>query len=291
MAMLKLGQARTAIFRAAILLGALTAGLDVALAAESASYPDLRGQWIGILRRVQGLAGQPSFDPSKPWGRGQDAPLTPEYEAILDANLKAQTQGGLGNTTGALCLGFGMPIITYGFEPMEFVVTPEVTYVLIDWVEHTRRIYTDGRDWPAEIEPTMSGYSIGRWIDEDHDGRYDILEVETRGFKGPRYYDAAGVPLHHDNESIFKERIYVDRNDKNILHNEITVYDHALTRPWTVVRDLRRIPNPRPNWQEFNCAAGNPYVAIGNETYFLSSDGLLMPMRKGQPAPDLRHFK
>ncbi len=66
---------------------------------------------------------------------------------------------------------------------MEFVVTSDITCVLIDWVEHTRRFYTDGRDWPAEIEPTMSGYSIGRWIDEDNDGRYDILEVETRGFR------------------------------------------------------------------------------------------------------------
>jgi hypothetical protein len=179
------------------LLVTFTAELNIAAAVESSSHPDLRGQWIGILRRVPGLPGQPSFDPAKPWGRGQEAPLTPEYQAILDANLKAQTQGALGNTTGALCLGFGMPIITYGFEPMEFVVTPEITYVLIDWVEHTRRIYTDGRDWPAEIEPTMPGYSIGRWVDDDNDGHYDVLEVETRGFKGPRYYDAAGVPLRH----------------------------------------------------------------------------------------------
>ena len=289
--MLKKCWSDTIVLRTAILLVAFTAELNIAAAVESSSHPDLRGQWIGILRRVPGLPGQPSFDPAKPWGRGQEAPLTPEYQAILDANLKAQTQGALGNTTGALCLGFGMPIITYGFEPMEFVVTPEITYVLIDWVEHTRRIYTDGRDWPAEIEPTMSGYSIGRWIDDDNDGHYDVLEVETRGFKGPRYYDAAGVPLHHDNQSIFKERIYLDRNDKNILHNEVTVYDHALTRPWTVVRDLRRNSNPRPKWQEFNCAESNPYVAIGSETYFLSADGSLMPMRKGQPAPDLRHFK
>jgi hypothetical protein len=184
-----------------------------------------------------------------------------------------------------------MPLITYGFEPQEFIVTPETTYVLINWVEHNRRIYTDGRDWPDEIEPTLTGYSIGRWIDEDGDGRYDVLEVETRGFKGPRHYDASGLPLHHDNQSIFKERIYLDKADKNLLHNEITVYDNALTRPWTVIRDLRRNPNPRPQWREFICAENNAYVTIDKETYFLSGDGLLMPMRKGQPPPDLRYFK
>jgi hypothetical protein len=279
-------------FKAALSLAAMVICIDPVAAADEGKYPDLRGQWTGILRRVQGLPGQPSFDPSKPWGRGQDAPLTPEYEAVLEANIKAQTQGAPGNTTGPGCLGFGMPVITYGFEPMEFIITPEVTYVLINWIEHTRRIYTDGRDWPADIEPTMVGYSIGRWIDEDSDGRYHVLEVETRGpFRGPRYYDPAGLPLHHDNQSIFKERIYLDKTDKNILHNEVTVYDQALTRPWSMTRDLRRSPNSRPEWKEFNCAQNNPYVAIGKETYFLSADDLLMPMRKGQPTPDLRYFK
>jgi hypothetical protein len=184
-----------------------------------------------------------------------------------------------------------MPVIMYGVEPLEFVVTPETTYVLVNWVDHGRRISTDGRDWPQEIEPTLAGYSIGQWVDIDGDGRYDVLEVETRGFHGPRHYDAAGLPMHHDNQSVFKERIYLDKADKNILHDEITVIDHALTRPWTVTRDFRRSPDPRPTWREFICAAGNLHVTIGKENYFLSGDGLLMPARKNQAPPDLRYFK
>jgi hypothetical protein len=32
---------------------------------------------------------------------------------------------------------------------------------------------------------------IGKWIDQDGDGVYDVLDVETRGpFKGTRAYDA-----------------------------------------------------------------------------------------------------
>jgi hypothetical protein len=275
---------------AALLVMALATAPNTATAGDEAKYPDLRGQWLGVLRTRPGLPGQPSFDASKPWGKGQEAPLTAEYQAILEENLKSQKEGSMFDWLGATCLGFGMPLIAYGFEPQEFIVTPETTYILINWVEHNRRIYTDGRDWPTAIEPTLTGYSIGRWIDEDGDGRYDVLEVETRGFKGPRHYDAAGLPLHHDNQSVFKERIYLDKNDKNVMHNEITVYDHALTRPWTVTRDLRRNPNPRPAWREFICTENNPYVSIGKETYYLSADGMLMPMRKGQPAPDLRYF-
>ena len=32
-------------------------------------------------------------------------------------------------------------------------------------------------------------------------------------------------------------------------------------------------------------------VAIGKDAYFLSSEGMLMPVRKNQPPPDLRYFK
>src|SRR5258707_14937557 len=99
-----------------------------------------------------------------------------------------------------------MPNMMMAFGALEFVVTPETTYILIAWHDHLRRIFTDGRDWPKEIDPSYSGYSIGRWVDEDGDGRFDVLEVETRGFKGPRAYDETGLPLHFDNQSIFKER-------------------------------------------------------------------------------------
>jgi len=276
----------------ASLAGALVLTAGVATANEDGKYPDLRGQWRGVLRTVTVFKGQPSFDPSKSWGTFQEAPLTPEYQAIMEASIKDQEEGGFGNHRGGSCLGFGMPIIAYGFEPQEFIVTPDTTYILVNWVEHTRRIFTDGREWPVDSEPTLTGYSIGRWIDHDSDGHYDVLEVETRGpFKGPRDYDATGLPLHRDNQSIFKERIYLDKADKDLMHNEITVIDHALTRPWTITRDYRRNQNPRPNWNEFICAENNPYVTIENETYFLSGDGLLMPAKKGQRPPDLRFFK
>jgi len=32
-------------------------------------------------------------------------------------------------------------------------------------------------------------------------------------------------------------------------------------------------------------------MKIGNETYYKSSEGRLMPTRKDQPPPDLRYFK
>src|SRR3977135_1497840 len=232
------------------------------------------------LNHISPAGGQPSFDQTKPWGHGQQAPLTPEYQKVFEESLADQASGGEGLffDHAVRCMPGGMPLMTIAFTPLEFIVTPEITYVLTGNVEPNRRIYTDGRAWPTDLLPTYAGYSIGKWIDEDGDGIYDVLEVETRGpFKGPRVYDATGLPLHFDNQSTFKERFHLDKNDPNLPHEEITVFDHALTRPWSVDKTYRRNPNPYPNWSRSSCAEGTNHVVIGTDVYFLSGDGFLMP--------------
>ena len=97
--------------------------------------------------------------------------------------------------------------------------------------------------------------------------------------------------MHFDNESTFKEKIYLEKNNPNVLHDEITVFDHALTRPWSVDKKYLRRPNPYPDWIEAYCTEGTALVAIGREIYYLSADGMLMPGRKDQQPPDLRYFK
>jgi hypothetical protein len=260
-------------------------------AQEQSKYPDWKGQWRDMLPR--GIAGQSvRFDQTKPYGRGQDAPLTEEYRKVHEASMAEQAEGGVGNWPGTTCRPNGMPRMM-AVAQFEYIITPETTYILIGSDQrYYRRIYTDGRPWPEAIEPTHAGYSIGQWRDEDGSGRFNVLEVETRGpFKGPRAYDATGLPLAFDNQSVFKERFYLDKSDPNILHDMITVIDHALTRPWTVDKRYRRNPNPRPTWREDYCIEGNQDVVVGKEHYFLSADGLLMPVGKNQAPPDLRYFK
>jgi hypothetical protein len=263
---------------------ALLVTIPGAQAFDESKYPDWAGKW----RRAEG--GPPRYDPSKPRGRGQEPPLTPEYQAIFEESLAAQATGGQGNDTTYTCLPVGMPRqATSGF-PIELIITARTTYFLYESsFSTTRRIHTDGRDWPENEEPTFAGYSIGKWIDTDGDGRYDTLEVETRNMKGPRAFDNSGIPLHKDNETVVKERIFGDEADPDALHNELTTFDKALTRPWTVMKNYRHVHNP--TWPEDNCSENNNHVEIAKEGYFLSADGLLMPTRKDQPPPDLRYFK
>jgi hypothetical protein len=273
---------------AAIVVMMLALSAGGACAAEDVKYPDWTGQWSRFAVK---LPTQPSHDQTKPWGFGQEAPLTPEYEAVLRNSIADQANGGLGNFPTTLGRPAGMPHMMMAFQPLEFVITPELTYILIASYDHYRRVFTDGRDFPTQAEPTFAGYSIGKWVDEDGDGTYDVLLVETRGFKGPRAYDEAGLPLHFDNESIFLERIYRDKADPKIMHDEITTIDHALTRPWVVDKKYVLNEEQFPIWPEYYIAEGNAQVVIGKENYFLSSEGLLMPTKKNQAAPDLRYFK
>src|SRR6266446_1573283 len=176
------------------LTAALLAAFTAAHAAEEAKYPDLRGQWNTLSPRG-------SFDPDKPPGRATLAPLTQEYKAIYEANVAEQLAGGHGTEPSYQCLPPGMPRAMIAYESMEVVVTPETTYILIDHIHDHRRIFTDGRTFPAnydDIEPSYRGYSIGKWVDVGNTGTYNVLEVETRGFKGQRSYDTSGLPLHAD---------------------------------------------------------------------------------------------
>jgi hypothetical protein len=262
------------------LAAALTLTLGGASAFDDAKHPNLKGQWTRF-------AGGGQWDPTKPPGRGQQAPLTEEYVAVMEAGIASQRSGGQGVNSTPTCLPPGMPRAMIVYEPMEVVVTPELTYILIEFMHQIRRVYTDGRDWPEQIEPSFAGYSIGRWEDSDGDGRYDVLAVETRGMKGPRSFDGI-VPLHKDNLTIVKERIYLDKTDPNVLHDEVTTIDSALTRPWTVTRNYRR--EKTAQWFEYICAEDNHHVFLGKENYFVSEDGYLLPTRKDQPAPDLKFF-
>jgi hypothetical protein len=266
-----------------VLAAALTLAAADARSADDAKYPDWSGQW----RRVPD-GGVPRYDPSKPL-RKQEAPLTAEYQALHEASIKEQEAGGHGLDEAYKCMPQGMPRQMSGVFPFEFVISPKLTYVLFEYmVLQTRRIYTDGRDFPKDEDSTFAGYSIGKWIDADGDGRYEVLEIETRNLRGPRTWDQSGMPMHADNETVIKERIYLDKGDRNILHDEMTTFDHSLTRPWSVMKNYRRVD--KVTWTENNCVEGNQHVTIGKENYLLSADGYLMPTRKGQQPPDPRYF-
>ena len=258
---------------------ALFTAPSLAQVVDFGKYPDLRGQWsrTGQPNNWIPLAGPP--------------PLTPEYEKVFDDIKADMKSGGIGNWAPTFCIPAGMPAMMNLYDPMEMVVLPDITYILISHEDDAhRRIYTDGRYWPANPVPSFAGYSIGKWIDEDGDGKFDALEVETRHLKLPRSYDVSGIPFHADGQTVVKERIYLDKANRDVLYDEITVFDHALTRPWSKKQKAVRNPDPHPVWRANDCAQNNTHLRIADEHYVLGADGRLMPTKKNQAPPDLGFF-
>src|SRR5882724_5877083 len=204
------------LFRRSATTVALAAALCAAWTfafADDSKYPEWRGQW----RRPPGIGIQ--WDPTKALGPAQQAPLTPEYQKVFEASMADQRAGGQGGDPTYTCIPPGMPRAMTVVFPMEIVILPQLTYILQEYVPMIRRVYTDGRDFPTDEEPAFLGYSIGKWVDDDNDGKFDVLEIETRNMKGPRSFDASGIPVHADNQTVVKERIWLDKTDKNLLRN------------------------------------------------------------------------
>jgi len=77
-------------------------------AADDGKYPtNWKGLWTRVVYRDVEVQG--AFVQTKPWGRGQEAPLTEEYRKVHEASMEDQKNGGLGNYPTARCLPSGMP--------------------------------------------------------------------------------------------------------------------------------------------------------------------------------------
>jgi len=92
---------------------------------EENKYPAFAGQWLRV-----GPLGV--FDSTKPVGRGQQAPLTPEYQKIFEDNLAEVAQGGSGEDPVHTCIPEGMPRAMNLVLPIEFVITRNTTYILME---------------------------------------------------------------------------------------------------------------------------------------------------------------
>jgi len=105
------------LYRGAIGAFAMAVSLAFSIAGAAAfdetKYPDWSGQWV----RPRGLATQ--WDQGKPSGLGQQAPLTPEYQARLEASIADQAAGGQGLDTRYKCLTNGMPRVMAAVFPNE----------------------------------------------------------------------------------------------------------------------------------------------------------------------------
>ncbi|MGD2168295.1 MAG: hypothetical protein PVF63_09320, partial [Gammaproteobacteria bacterium] len=173
----------------AVANGQSAASLGEAWGETLADMPDWSGIWTlsdGIMfpgpehavyaEDPAGEDGGLAFGPL-PGSYITGVPYKPEYQAIYDAKVeRAAAEFYVDDPVGGCMLPHGMPRSMGGAPgPIEIVQTPKITYMIWDFMNETRRIYTDGRSHPdPDLSwPMVMGHSVGRWDD-------DTLIIDTR---------------------------------------------------------------------------------------------------------------
>jgi len=183
--------------------------------------PDLGGIWNAVDGRyLTNLARRAGIDiPFQPWA----AALFKERQ---------DTEGR--DRPAGRCLPHTIPdaMLVPGY-PWKVVQTPGVTIILFENFTQYRQIFTDGRGFPTERNPTWFGYSIGKW-----DG--DTFVVDTVGFNDKSWLDDGGHPRSDAMHTIERFR----RRDFGHLDIEFTFDDpKAYTKPWSVTVPFELLPD------------------------------------------------
>ena len=193
------------------------------------NMPDWSGLW------TRWTPGGNAFDLQRQQGASTSAKLRPEAIAVHDAAVRETAAGILYDEALSQCGPPGYPRWLGIPFLREFIVRPEQTWLSSETVNNVRRIYTDGRGHPPEIEryPLYYGDSIGFW----DDGR---LIIHTNQLRASTYGRA------HPEHSEQTETVEIWRKvaDDRIIA-DVWVYDPVnLLEPWYVQFRYDKTPNP-----------------------------------------------
>ncbi len=196
--------------------------------------PDLSGVWTNILppRRV------PVPNPAEPSFLNMENFLAPgsSMEMLPPAVALYQEHRRMfgANRPSEKCLPHGIPdAMVIPGAPTKFVQMPGLTLILYEEFARFRQIFTDGRPFPADLNPAWLGSSIGHW-----DG--DTFVVETAGFNDKTWLDDYGHP--HSDALRTTERFH--RIDVGHMELEITFNDPKFyAKPWTTRMQFQLMPD------------------------------------------------
>jgi hypothetical protein len=185
-------------------------------------HPDLSGIWEAVSTKyLNNLAAD-----MKP----EDIPYQPWAKALVESRA-----GGAHarEESDANCLPPGVPKTAAAPPPWKILQTPTEIAILHEAMTLWRQIFTDGREFAADLNPSWLGFSIGKW-----DG--DTLVVESRGFNGKTWLDKAGNPT---TEALHVTERFRRRNI-GTLEIQVTIDDPmAYTRPWMITEQFRLMTN------------------------------------------------
>ena len=206
----------------------LSPGMRAQDPSHAGAAPDISGVWQVTKYQPKMFANGGA--PLTPWGEAKFKTANPETN---DPNLG--------------CLPTGVPRLMFVPLPLEIVQTPTRVVIIHEGVQALREIYLN-RQHPADLDPTFSGDSVGKW-------EGDTLVVDTVGFNDKTWLDGGAIP--HTESLHVVERIR--RSDHDTLVDEFTIDDPmAYTKPITA----KQVYKLKPDWEihEYVCEENNKYT-------------------------------
>ena len=172
--------------------------------------PDMSGVWLAASPRSAGGENRPA--------------LTPQAQADLDAFNPL-------DDPVIRCVPPGFPRSGLIIYPFEIVQSDEMLVFLYESFGMVRRVYMDGRELPDYLPPAISGYSTGRWVEDE-------LIVETTRV-APGLLSGGGIRQYGD-VSVMER--YRQVNDGRGLEAVVTItapdtFEESWTRSFTWVLD------------------------------------------------------
>jgi hypothetical protein len=217
---------------------------------------------LGLGHPATALASEPNLQPDKPniWGiwigTGGYADIDPRYRDMSWPKPQFTPWGAAESKRLATpesmhpCEPFG-PVnysSTFGNFPFEIARTTSGLMMTFEATSMPRRIYTDGRKHPDDLEPSWHGHSVGRW-------EGDTLVIDTVGTNGRgkplNSYVSNGVQSKVETEARLpaSEQLHlIERfrlvGDGRYLQNDLTIDDpKTYKQPFTVRRYWQRRPD------------------------------------------------
>ena len=96
-------------------------------------------------------------------------------------------------------------------HPMEIIQKVGEVIIFAEWNGQVRRIYTDGRKYSEEKDPTFNGYSTGHWEHGD-------LVTEVQGFREKVVFNANGIVF--TDKMVIHERFQPRRREHPQIHDD-----------------------------------------------------------------------
>lgn len=181
------------------------------------SLPDWNGIWtLDFPKRGDAPPEQPSLTPS----------AAAELKVLEDEEAKNEEPP----TESANCVPPGMPQIMFQPYDVEFLFTPGRVTIIQEAYMQVRRVFTDGRSHPADLDPTFNGHSIGHW-----EGDTLVIDTVGLGHRTPLGFNR----LNHGPNLHIVERIRLTSPDA--LEDRMTLTDpDMLAKPWHTVHTFTR---------------------------------------------------